>query len=125
MEKTIRLGDKEVKFKATASTPARYRERFNRDLFVDIQKLAPNVNSGTLTAGDLECFEDMAYIMAYQADNTIPENPDDWLDQFEMMDIYKVLPQLIELWGMNEETLNKTKKKVEEQSENSQPLFSY
>ena len=43
----------------------------------------------------------MTYIMAYHADNTIPDNIDDWLDQFEMFFIYEVLPEILALWGTN------------------------
>ena len=39
--------------------------------------------------------------MAYHADNTIPDNIDDWLDQFEMFSIYEVLPEILALWGTN------------------------
>ena len=116
MEKLIRIGDKEVGFKATASTTTRYRKKFNRDLFKDIESLIPKVNEGELSVPDLECFMNISYIMAYQYDNTIPEDPDDWLDQFEMFDIYLVLPQLIELWGLNTLELEQPKKKVEGQS---------
>lgn len=119
MEKIINLSGKDVKFKATASTTRRYREKFNKDLFRDIAKLQKNIqNDEGLSIDDLECFENVAYIMAWQADNTIPTDPDDWLDQFEMLSIYEVLPQLIELWGMNTKELVEAKKKVEEQSEN-------
>jgi hypothetical protein len=33
-----------------------------------------------------------------------------------MFDIYLILPQIIELWGLNVEQLEKPKKKAEEQS---------
>ena len=49
----------------------------------------------------MEIFENVAYIMAYHADNTIPDNIDDWLDQFEMFSIYEVLPEILALWGTN------------------------
>lgn len=117
MEKIISVGGKDVGFKATASTVKRYRQKFNRDLFKDIQNLVPKVNSQTVGANELDCFMNIAYIMAWQYDNTIPSNPDDWLDEFEMFDIYMVLPQIIELWSLNTEQLEKPKKKVEEQSE--------
>ena len=58
----------------------------------------------------------VAYVMAWQYDNTIPSDPDEWLDQFEMFSIYMILPQIIELWGLNTEQLEKPKKKAEEQS---------
>lgn len=117
MEKIISIGGKEVGFKATASTTKRYRQKFNRDLFKDIEMLVPKTNESALSADDLECFMNIAYIMAWQYDNTIPSNPDDWLDQFEMFDIYIILPQIIDLWGLNTLQLEEPKKKVEEQSE--------
>lgn len=49
----------------------------------------------------MEIFENVAYIMAYHADNTIPDNIDDWLDQFEMFSIYEVLPEILALLGTN------------------------
>lgn len=39
--------------------------------------------------------------MAYHADNNIPGNIDDWLDQFEMFSIYEVLPEILSLWETN------------------------
>ncbi len=52
---------------------------------------------------DLEIFENVAYIMAYHADHSIPGTIDDWLDEFEMFSIYQVLPEILELWGANTE----------------------
>ena len=115
MEKIISINGKGVGFKATASTTKRYREKFRRDLFKDISKLIPKFNEGEMGIDDLECFENIAYIMAWQYDNTIPSDPNEWLDQFEMFSIYLVLPQIIELWGLNVEQTENPKKKVEEQ----------
>lgn len=116
MKKIIKIGDKEVGFKASAATINRYRQKFNRDLFKDINKITPKMNAGEMGIDDLECFQNIAYIMAWQYDSSIPDDPDDWLDQFEMFDIYLILPQIIELWGMNAEQIEQPKKKVEEQS---------
>ena len=74
------------------------------------------VNANQLTSGDLECFENIAYIMAQQYDPTVPAEPDDWLDQFPMFSIYQILPEIVELWGMNEKTLSESKKKAEQPS---------
>lgn len=116
MEKIISIGGHEVGFKATASTTKRYREKFNRDLFKDIASLIPKMNENNLGAEELDIFANVAYIMAWQYDNTIPSDPDEWLDQFDMLSIYLILPQIIELWGLNTEQLEKPKKKAEEQS---------
>ena len=50
-----------------------------------------------LQIDDLEIFENVAYIMAYHADPSIPKTIEEWLDQFEMLYIYQVLPQILEL----------------------------
>ena len=116
MEKIISINGVDVGFKATASTPSRYRQKFQRDLFKDIQSLMPKMGEENLSVMDLECFMDIAYIMAWQYDNTIPADPDEWLDRFEMFDIYYVLPQVIDLWGLNIQQIENPKKKADEQS---------
>ena len=124
MEKIISINGKEVGFKATARTPSRYRKKFNRDLLKEFRNLnakyeqAKNDPDVELSGEDLEIFERMAYIMAWQYDNTIPNSPDEWLDQFEMFDIYEVLDQIVGLMVTNETELEKPKKKAEEQSGN-------
>ena len=116
MEKVININGVDVKFKATASTPRRYREYFNRDLFRDIASVQPSLEKGEITSQDLSCFENLAYTMAKQSDPEIGDI-NEWLDKFEMLSIYQILPQLIELWSLNMEELNSPKKKVEEQSD--------
>lgn len=55
----------------------------------------------------------MAYIMAKHADpENVPDNPDDFLEQFNTFSIYEILPQLIELWGLNTATQIKSKKNI-------------
>ena len=61
-------------------------------------------------------FENVAYIMAYHADNSIPSTIEEWLDQFDMFSIYEVLPQILELWGDNVATDIKAKKGLAEVS---------
>ncbi len=58
-------------------------------------------------------FENIAYIMAKHADANIPDTVEDWLDQFGTFSIYQVLPQLIELWGLNIKTDAESKKNFE------------
>ena len=42
----------------------------------------------------LEMFENIAYIMAKHADPSIPDSPEEWLDNFSTFSIYQILPQL-------------------------------
>lgn len=120
MEKIISIDGKEVGFKATGSTISRYRQKFNSDLLVEITDLQAKVNDKgemtNLSSSELNVFEKLAYIMAWQYDRTIPENPDDWLDEFEIFSLYQALPSIIELWTLNAKGLEKPKKKEEGQS---------
>ena len=58
----------------------------------------------------MEIFENVAYIMAYHADNNIPPTIEDWLDQFDMFSIYEILPEILRLWGENMVTEVEAKK---------------
>ena len=107
LEKTVNISGKEVKFRSSASVPRLYRIKFKRDIFKDLSKLEKSYkdrggeDGSALEIDDLEIFENVAYIMAFHADPTIPGTIDEWLDQFEMFSIYEVLPEILELWGSN------------------------
>lgn len=110
MEKTIKIDGKDVKFKATAATIRIYRQLTGRDMLVDMQSLQKTSNDG-MSVEALTIFENVAFVMAKQADPTIPDTADEWLDTFEMFSIYVVLPEIVELWRMNELSTSKAKKK--------------
>ena len=71
----------------------------------------------------LEMFENIAYVMAKHADANIPDNPEDWLDEFSTFSIYQVLPELIKLWGLNIQTDIESKKIRSIDREMTTPLF--
>ncbi len=113
--KTIKIGDKDVLFKSSAAIPRMYRMKFHKDIFGDLSKLEKSYKDkedGTseLQIEDLEIFENLAYIMAFHADNTISKDINEWLEQFETFSIYEILPELLSLWGMNTFTTVSSKK---------------
>ena len=105
--KIIRIDEKDVVFKASAAIPRIYRLKFQRDIYKDLRDLQKAVDSSraeesNLDMLSLELFENIAYIMAKHADpTTVPDSPEEWLDEFSTFSIYQVLPQIIELWGLN------------------------
>ena len=106
LKKTINVGGKEVAFRSSATIPRLYRAKFKRDIFKDLAKLEKSYEGAQadgeeFAIDDLEIFENVAYIMAYHADHTIPADIDEWLDQFDMFSIYEVLPEILVLWGTN------------------------
>lgn len=126
MDKVLTIGGKSVGFRATALTPRLYRHKIGRDIIQDLNQLKRSYSKvvslpetateedrqdAQLSVMDLEMFENVAYIMARQYDQTIPDTPDEWLDGFEVFSIYEILPQILELWALNERTTAKPKKK--------------
>lgn len=107
LEKTVKIGETDVKFRSSASVPRLYRIKFGRDIFKDLSKLEKSYKEkageegSSMEIEDLEIFENVAYIMAFLADPSIPKTIDEWLEQFEMFSIYEILPEILELWGTN------------------------
>lgn len=116
MDRVLSIDGKDVKFRATARTPRLYRGIIGRDMIRDMSRLRESFKKtedgeSQLDAIDLEIFENIAYIMAKQADPDIPADPGEWLDGFNMFSIYQVLPELLKLWALNEKTTSTPKKK--------------
>ena len=119
--KKIEIDGKEVLFRASAAIPRLYRIRFRRDIYKDLAQLEKavdeNVADGSmLDTFSLELFENIAFVMAKHADTNIPDTPEEWLEDFNTFSIYQVLPQIIELWGLNVETEVQNRKNVEKLS---------
>lgn len=115
MTKMVEIDGKQVPFKASAAIPRIYRIKFQRDVYKDLAALEKAVGKSkeeesNLDLFSLEMFENIAYIMAKHADPTIPDTPEEWLDNFNTFSIYQVLPKIIELWGLNVQTDVQSKK---------------
>ena len=111
IQKNITIDGIDVPFKASAAVPRLYRLKFRRDIYQDFAALQKSVGENTeessaLDIESLEVFENISYIMAK------PASPDEWLEQFNTFSIYEILPQLIDLWGLNVETQVKSKKNI-------------
>ena len=81
--KTIEIDGKQVKFKASAAVPRLYRVKFGRDIYKDLRMLEKCVGDNDEDASNMDLFS---------------------LDQFNTFSIYQILPQLIDLWGLNVQT---------------------
>lgn len=116
MTKKINIDGKDVMFKASAAIPRIYRLKFHRDIYKDLRDLEKAVDSSSeeqssLDLFSLEMFENIAFVMAKHADPTaVPDSPEDWLDEYNTFSIYQVLPEIIELWGLNVQSEVESKK---------------
>lgn len=120
MDKIITIDGKEIKFRATARTPRLYRVLTMRDLIKDINELHKHFKQvqdendplASLSLEDLNIFENVAYTMARHATPEMQEeNADEWLDTFDMFSIWEILPQILELWRLNNIQTSESKKK--------------
>lgn len=123
MEKTIDFGGQQIPMRASALVPRLYRFKFGRDMISDMRALQRSMekvlegrkagdDTAELTLDDLTIFENVAYIMAKHADPAVPSDPEEWLDSLEgVFSIYAALPEMLELWGLNNLTTSVPVKK--------------
>lgn len=119
--RNIDIDGKQVAFKASAAIPRIYRLKFQRDIYKDLRVLEKSIgaedeDNSNLDLFSLEMFENIAFVMAKHADSSIPNTPEEWLDGFNTFSIYQILPQLIELWGLNVQTDVEAKKNFVQQN---------
>lgn len=90
--------------------------------YKDLRQLEKSVgendeDNSNLDLFSLEMFEDLTWLMARHADPAkVPDSPEEFLDQFNTFSIYQILPQLIELWGLNVQTEVESRKNLEKVS---------
>lgn len=108
MEKKIKIGKKDVTLRATAATPLHYRNTFKG---FDMIREMGNMNEDDF---DGAFFERLLFIMAggYKEANF-----EEWLDQFELMDIYGAIDEVVSLWSDNAEMQSIDNSKNEEAAE--------
>ncbi len=114
MQKVIEIEGQKIKFRSSGATPRLYRDKFGSDLFADVSHLQSMVDPKTKEikeGSNLSSIENLAYIMAKQADDKVPDDVIAWLDKFESLtSIYKKLPELLEVWNDNTKTTVSPKK---------------
>lgn len=130
LTKNIEIDGKDVVFAASAAIPRIYRIQFKRDIFQDMTKIEKSVkksqdkqkenevSESDIPIEDLEMFENVAFVMAKHAaqkkGQDFPENVYDWLDQFNTFSIYTILPEIVKLWNLNQQTQVESKKNLDQ-----------
>ena len=135
MRRSIKINGEYYKFKSSAAIHRMYRIKFGRDIFVDLEQLAKQVEAqeklkkemkekcekegkpfreedfiSTLPISSLELFENIAFLMNKHGDPKQPSDVDKWLEQFETFDIYSILPQIVDMWNIENKQMSKPKK---------------
>lgn len=111
MIKKVQIDGKAVTLKASAATPRLYRDLLGRDIFTDYEKLL-NLDE-TPESERWNIFENIAFIMAKQADPTVPDTVTEWLDSFDgVPSVINITGDILELWNGNLKTHSEAKKKA-------------
>ena len=100
IRKDIEIDGQMVAFKASAAIPRIYRLKFQRDIYKDLAVLEKSIGDGkeessNLDMFSLEMFENIAFIMAKHADPSIPDTPEEWLDNFNTFSIIRFFRSLL------------------------------
>lgn len=137
MRRTITISGIQCEMKSSAAIPRMYRLKFGRDIFVDMQKIAKQIEvqnklkeelrkqaeengeefdesefESSLPVESLEIFENIAFLMHKHGDPSQPKEIDEWLDQFDMFDIYKVFPEILKMWNVENKQMSTPKKRT-------------
>ena len=127
MEKTISVGGKEFRMRASALIPRLDRNKFRRDMIKDMKQLEKDFKKAVnlpedatedeildaqLSVMDLTIFENVAWLMVKNAGEDIPVDPDEWLDTIDgVFSVFEVLPQMLDIWEGNLATTSVPRKK--------------
>ena len=108
----IPIGDQEIKFTVTGSTPVMYMAMHGKDFLSEFLKLEKELNTGEVK--DFMAFYRIAYTLAKKGNPDIPELSE-WLDTFEdgfpVFDVVQELMPLIQLNFQSAKKKNPTTKK--------------
>ena len=94
MRGSITIDGKNVELKANALTLARYQEWFGTDLIKDLKKVDTDDMSGEAVGIMLR----FMYVMARQADSTVPKVFDEWADSFTVFPYEECFNYALALW---------------------------
>lgn len=127
MEKIIKIDDRDVKFKCSASFVYRYKAQFGKDVLKTIMPLIKGVipligqekiETESIVeilqgSSDFELTDvyNIVWVLAKTADNDIPE-PAVWYDEFETFPLVEVITELIEILIPSLLTTKESKKKI-------------
>lgn len=99
MQKTIKIGEREVALRPSAATPYRYTNVFHENFFTAIESVMKTEDG----LDSMETVSKLCYIMAMQAEgadmNALNEQTfEEWLDQYSFMELSNALGDVLEVY---------------------------
>ena len=120
MESKVIINEKEIGLKMSAAIPRIYRQKHNEDIIVAMNAMQERLMSLPLkerafNADEENMLETLAHACHKHADPNQPDDVVEWLSQFEVSELDKILFEIIKLWNEDNVQLSTAKKKTEEQ----------
>lgn len=102
-EKTVKIGNQEVKLKTSAYTPILYAKLFNENIFEEMAEIIGSASkTGSVPFSKILTLYRLVYCMAKHADPSLPKM-EEWMDNFAVYDIPEIASDLIGLWAAENE----------------------
>lgn len=117
IKETITVEGKTYTIGMSALIPRIYRNKFRRDLVIDMQALSKAYKAAMeedtpMPANILGIFEDVAWCALKHGGSDVGDSPDEWLESLDgAFSVYEVLPVIIRMWTQNNKTTSVPKKK--------------
>lgn len=103
-EKTVKIGNKEVRLRTSGYTPLLYNDLFHENIFAEMTGIISAAGeNGTVPFEKVPILYKLAYCMAKEADESIP-GIKDWLGEFDVFDVPEIAGELIALWAADNQS---------------------
>lgn len=112
MDRIVTVNDRPMTLRSNALLPRKYRHFFGRDLIADMNGLVKTYKSSGGEDFNTEVLENLTWLMFREAGEEVGPDPETWLTTLDSaVEIYTLLPDVIELWGAGIQTTSSPKKK--------------
>lgn len=112
MQKTVKIGEKEVQMRSSAATAIRYRNIFHGDIMKELME----INTEKIDMAVIEKIQKLGFVMAKTAAGAkmaalTEDDYFEWLDQFDNMELMKAAKDIVMVYlggKVSESELKKT-----------------
>lgn len=130
MIKEVTIGGKKCRLKTSAALPSIYRDKFKRDIIIDMNDIFSYIGKRDKTNAEhaddenykplvgllpehYSSIERIAYAMHKYGDPSQPDDFYEWLESFRWTDVYDFFPYIMEMWVNEIREIAPAKKKEE------------
>lgn len=111
MHKTLTFNGAEVKAASNAFIPHLYRDKFGRDIMMELQKFETTAKKSPEEL-DFAPIERLAWLMLKEGGEDVGESPEEWLRSIDSpVAVYNLSAELLAFWKESQHSTSVPKKK--------------